>query len=205
LKFILPKIYPITDRSRSGLPHSEQTAQFIDGGARLVQLREKSSDIKGFCRDAQRAVQVSRSHGVIILINDRVDIALMAGADGVHLGQDDIPAAECRYLLGPQAIIGFSTHNIEQAKAAIKLPVNYVAIGPIFSTNTKVDTAPVVGLDGIRKVRRAIGKFPLVAIGGITAENLGAVFAAGADSAAMISDFYRGNESISSRFRAYPS
>jgi len=139
------------------------------------------------------------------LINDRVDIALMAGADGVHLGQDDIPAAECRYLLGPQAIIGFSTHNIEQAKAAIKLPVNYVAIGPIFSTNTKVDTAPVVGLDGIRKVRRAIGKFPLVAIGGITAENLGAVFAAGADSAAMISDFYRGNESISSRFRAYPS
>jgi thiamine-phosphate pyrophosphorylase len=201
LKFTLPKIYPITDRSLSGLRHAEQTAQFIDGGARLIQLREKSNDMDAFYRDAQEAVRIAKSRGTLILINDRVDIAMTTGADGVHLGQDDLRPTEARRLLGAKAVIGFSTHNIEQAMAAIRLPIDYVAIGPIFATATKVDSEPVVGFDGLGKVRRAIGDFPLVAIGGISSDNLDSVFEAGADAIAMISEFYREKEPISSRFR----
>jgi thiamine-phosphate pyrophosphorylase len=124
---------------------------------------------------------------VQLIINDRVDIALAAGADGVHLGQDDLPPEAARKLLGPQAIIGYSTHNVEQAISATKLPIDYLAIGPIFSTTTKSDTAPVLGLEGLRAVRRAIGEFPLAAIGGITLNNARAVIDAGADSVAVIS------------------
>jgi thiamine-phosphate pyrophosphorylase len=124
---------------------------------------------------------------VQLIINDRADIALAVSADGVHLGQDDMPPDAARKLLGPNAIIGYSTHNIEQAIAATKLPIDYLAIGPIFATTTKTDTAPVLGLDGLTAVRRAIGTFPLVAIGGITHANARQVIQAGADSVAVIS------------------
>jgi thiamine-phosphate pyrophosphorylase len=124
---------------------------------------------------------------VQLIINDRVDLALAVGAHGVHLGQDDMPPDAARRLLGPNAIIGYSTHNIEQAIAAIKLPIDYLAIGPIFATTTKSDTAPVLGLEGSRAVREAIGRFPLVAIGGITHANAREVIQAGADSVAVIS------------------
>ena len=127
------------------------------------------------------------AEGVQLIINDRVDIALAAGASGVHLGQDDLPTEAARKLLGPQAIIGYSTHNVDQAISAIKLPIDYLAIGPIFSTTTKSDTAPVLGLHGLRAVRDAIGDFPIVAIGGITLDNARSVIDAGADSVAVIS------------------
>jgi thiamine-phosphate pyrophosphorylase len=201
LKFILPKIYPITDRELAGLSHTEQTNRLIDGGAHLIQLREKSGNMLAFCQDAKQAVRTAKSRGVLILINDRVDIAMMSDADGVHLGQDDFPPAEARRLLGPEAIIGFSTHNLEQAVAAVRLPINYIAIGPVFATATKKDTEPVIGPDGLREVRRAIGDFPLVAIGGISSDKLETVFEAGADSAAMISEFYSDKDATSSRFR----
>jgi len=124
--------------------------------------------------------------GVQLIINDRVDVALAVGAHGVHLGQDDMPPEAARKLLGPDAIIGYSTHNIEQAIAATKLPIDYLALGPIFATTTKTDTAPVLGLEGLRVVRQMIGSFPLVAIGGITHANAREVIQAGADSVAVI-------------------
>jgi len=131
--------------------------------------------------------RAAKQAGVQLIVNDRVDIALATGASGVHLGQDDLPPEAARKLLGPRAIIGYSTHNVDQAISATKLPIDYLAIGPIFGTTTKTDTAPVLGLDGVRAVRRAIGEFPLVAIGGITLTNARDVIDAGADSVAIIS------------------
>ena len=183
----LPRIYPLTDVQLSGLPLVQQVRLLSLGGASLIQLREKNMAAREFYEQAKAAVAVTAQWGVQLLINDRVDIALAVGAHGVHLGQDDMPPDAARKLLGPDAIIGYSTHNIEQAVAATKLPIDYLAVGPIFATTTKSDTAPVVGLDGLRAVRQEIGTFPLVAIGGITRENAREVIQAGADSVAVIS------------------
>ena len=179
----LPRVYPLTDVQLSGLSHAEQVRLLSLGGASLIQLREKGMPALEFYEQAKAA----QRSGVRLIINDRVDITLAVGAAGVHLGQDDLPPEAARKLLGPQAIIGYSTHNMDQAISATKLPIDYVAIGPIFSTTTKSDTAPVLGLDGLRTVRRAIGEFPLVAIGGITLANARDVIDAGADCVAVIS------------------
>ena len=181
--FQLPRVYPITDVQLSGFSHSEQVRLLGLGGASLIQLREKRMPALEFYEQAKAAQQ----SGVQLIINDRVDIALAIGASGVHLGQDDLAPEAARKLLGPQPIIGYSTHNVDQAISAVKLPIDYIAIGPIFSTNTKSDTAPVLGLDGLRAVRQVIGEFPLVAIGGITLANAREVIDAGADSVAVIS------------------
>ena len=157
------------------------------GGARVIQLREKHMPPREFYEQAKAAVEVAARHGVQLIINDRVDVALAVHAAGVHLGQDDTPPEAARSLLGPEAVIGYSTHNIDQAIAAAKLPIDYLAIGPIFATTSKTDTAPVLGLDGLRTVRQAIGTFPLVAIGGITHANAREVLNSGADSVAVIS------------------
>ena len=177
----------MTDVQLSGLSHAEQVRLLSRGGATLVQLREKQMSPKEFYEQAKAAVAVAAQCGVQLIINDRVDLALAVGANGVHLGQDDMPADAARKLLGEQAILGFSTHNVEQAIEASKLPIDYLAIGPIFATRTKRDTAPVLGLDGLRTVRQAVGDFPLVAIGGITSSNARDVIEAGANSVAVIS------------------
>lgn len=186
MSFALPKVYPLTDVRMTGLSHAEQTRRLAIGGASLVQVREKALSIKDFYNDAGLALETARELGVRLLINDRVDIALALGADGVHLGQDDLPPGQARKLLGDQAIIGYSTHNIAQALAARTLPLNYIAVGPIFATTTKTDTSPVVGLEGLQAIRDAVGDTPLVAIGGITEENAASVLRAGADSVAVI-------------------
>jgi len=178
----LPRIYPITDVQLSGLSHPDQVELLSRGGATLIQLREKHMPAREFYDQAKIAFRP----GVQLIINDRVDVALAVGAHGVHLGQDDMPPEAARKLLGPDAIIGYSTHNIEQAIAATKLPIDYLALGPIFATTTKTDTAPVLGLEGLRVVRQMIGSFPLVAIGGITHANAREVIQAGADSVAVI-------------------
>jgi len=181
--FQLPRIYPLTDVQLSGLSHAEQVRLLSFGGALLIQLREKRMPALEFYEQARTAKQ----YGVQLIINDRVDIALATAADGVHLGQDDLSPEVARKLLGPQAIIGYSTHNVDQAISATKLPIDYLAIGPIFNTTTKRDTAQVLGLDGLRAVRDAVGRFPLVAIGGISLNNARDVIDAGADSVAVIS------------------
>lgn len=187
MSFELPNLYPITDRRLSGLSHAEQVARLIEGGASFIQLREKHLSPREFYREAEEALKVARGRGVRLVINDRADIALALGADGVHLGQDDMPPEAARSLLGEDAIIGLSTHSIEGAIAATHLPVTYVAIGPVFATSSKENPDPVVGLDGVRRVRDAFGHtLPLVAIGGITRDNARSVLDAGADSVAVI-------------------
>jgi thiamine-phosphate pyrophosphorylase len=186
MSFELPKLYPITDRRLSGLSHAEQVARLCEGGARLVQLREKELSPREFYAEALEALRVARTFGARVIVNDRADVALAWGADGVHLGQDDMPPAPARALLGDGAVVGFSTHNVEQAVEAARLPVDYIAVGPVFATSSKRNPDPVVGLEGVRRVRDSIGRVPLVAIGGVTAESARSVLEAGADSVAVI-------------------
>ena len=183
----LPKIYPITDARLTGLSHVEQVTRLIAGGATLIQLRDKDAAPRDFYESAIEALKIARRHGVRLIINDRVDIALALKADGVHLGQTDMPVEAARKLLGETAVIGFSTHNLAQAKGAISLPVDYVAFGPIFATSTKQESDPVVGLSALIRVRAIAGSLPLVAIGGIDAVTAGETLQAGADSVAIIS------------------
>jgi thiamine-phosphate pyrophosphorylase len=187
MSFELPKLYPVTDRRLSGLSHAEQVARLIDGGATFIQLREKHLSPREFYVEAVEALRVARARGARLIINDRTDIALALGADGVHLGQDDMPPEAARALLGEGAVIGCSTHSVEQAIAAARLPVDYIAIGPVFATTSKENPDPQVGLEGLRRVRETVPSLPLVAIGGVTRENAPSVFNAGVDSVAVIS------------------
>ena len=199
---LLPKVYPISDASLSGLPHAKQIELLSDGGATFIQLREKILSPFEFFQQATVAVEFARNRGVQVIINDRVDIALAVKADGVHLGQDDLPPEAARRVLGPEATIGYSTHNLEQVRRALALPIDYLAIGPIFSTTSKSDTEPVVGLEGLRAVRKMISKLPIVAIGGITHQNANAVIEAGATSVAVISTLLSDPKLISERTRS---
>ena len=183
-------LYPITDQRISGLSHAEQVVLLNSCGATLIQLREKIDPPLKFFDQAKSAVRVARDLGAKIIINDRVDIALAVKADGVHLGQQDLPPDAARRILGSEAIIGFSTHTLNQALLAAQMPVDYVAIGPIFPTTTKQSANAPLGLDGLGRVREALGATPLVAIGGITSENIGAVIKAGADVIALIGDIW---------------
>jgi thiamine-phosphate pyrophosphorylase len=184
--FLETRIYPLTDVRLSGLTHAEQVIRLSDGGANLIQLREKNLTPREFFKQAEEASHIARQRGVRIVVNDRVDIALAVEAEGIHLGLEDFPAGAARRLLGDNAIIGISTHSVEQARRAARLPVNYLAIGPIFSTTSKRNSEPVVGLNGLQQVREAIGNFPLVAIGGISHENALEVLKSGADAIAVI-------------------
>jgi thiamine-phosphate pyrophosphorylase len=198
------RVYPITDTQISGISHADQVSLLADGGATFIQLREKNLSALDFYHEAKRALAVAKQRGVTLIINDRVDIALVLGAAGVHLGQDDLPPEAARKLLGDEAVIGYSTHNVSQAIAAAALPVDYIAIGPIFRTGTKANPDPVVRLEGLRAVREAIGDMPLVAIGGITEANAAAVLEAGADSVAVISAILSGGPTaVTDRYRTF--
>jgi thiamine-phosphate pyrophosphorylase len=199
--FRLPRVYPITDTQISGLSHADQVALFAEAGATLVQLREKRASAAEFYEAAKAALAVAAERGVQLIVNDRVDIALAIAASGVHLGQDDLPPEAARRLLGDEAVLGYSTHSVSQALEAAALPIDYLAIGPIFSTRTKENPDPVVGLEGLRTVRDAIGRLPLVAIGGITPAHAVDVIRAGADSVAMISGLWDEGSIVSSAFR----
>ena len=203
MSFTLPRLYPITDVLLSKLSHTQQVKHLIAGGATLIQLREKNASPREFYADAMTALQIAHERGAQLIINDRVDLALALKADGVHLGQDDMPPEAARELLGEDAIIGYSTHNIAQAVDALSLPVDYLAIGPIYDTSSKENPDPVVGIDGLRRVRVATGRLPLVAIGGITRERASEVFEAGADSVACISALLSSPELIEERVREF--
>jgi len=199
----LPKIYPITDAEISGLSHTEQVRRLIAGGATLIQLREKQKAAGDWFPDALEAARLCRESGVICIVNDRVDVALAIDADGVHLGQDDMPVAAARRLLGQDKIIGLSTHSIGQLEAALREPVDYLAIGPIFDTSTKSDPDPAIGIEMLSKAAKTSGMMPLVAIGGIKADNLASIISAGAASAAIIGALLSDPAKISKRFREY--
>ena len=183
----LPRIYPITDTRLSGLSHAEQVTRLIAGGATLIQLRDKHAAPREFYHQATNALNISREHGVRLIVNDRVDIALALKADGVHLGQTDMPVEAARDLLGQTAIVGISTHNLARAQFATRLPVDYIAFGPIFGTYTKENPDPTVGLSILNEVRSIVSSLPLVAIGGINFANARETLKAGADAVAIIS------------------
>jgi thiamine-phosphate pyrophosphorylase len=203
-RFTLPKLYAITDARLSALTHAEQLRRLSEGGATLVQLREKHASPREFYREAGAALRVARAHGVNVIVNDRADIALALKADGVHLGQDDLDPASARRLLGDDFIIGYSTHDLSQLEAAARLPVNYVAFGPVFPTRTKENPDPVVGLELLSRARAALDPaLPLVAIGGVTRENARAALAAGADSVAVVGALLSEPTEIARRTREF--
>lgn len=187
MRIPLPKVYPITDTKISGLSHCEQVKRLTAGGATLIQLREKQASSRVFYSAAEAALQITRSAGVKLIINDRVDIAFALRADGVHLGQDDMPVGAARRILGDDAVIGFSTHNLEQVREALTLPIDYLAFGPIFPTTSKSNPDPIAGLSQLKLVRKVAGPLPMVAIGGINQFNVQDVLKAGADAVAVIS------------------
>jgi thiamine-phosphate pyrophosphorylase len=205
-RFNLPKLYAITDARLSGLAHEEQLRRLSEGGATFVQLREKHASPREFYREAEAALRVAHARGITLIINDRADIALALRADGVHLGQDDLDPTAARRLLGDDFVIGYSTHSLEQLEAAARLPVDYVAFGPVFPTRTKENPDPVVGLELLARARAALDPLiPLVAIGGVTRENAHAALDAGADSVAVVSALLSEPTEIAWRTREFLS
>lgn len=164
----------------------------LEGGACAVQLRDKLRDKGEQLPSAREIARLCREHGALFIVNDHADLALAAGADGVHLGQDDLPLAQARELVrrvNPQApfLIGVSTHDREQVMAAVRDGADYLGFGPIYSTSTKVNPDPVQGLEGLRQAVAASQGVPIVAIGGITPDKAGDLAAAGAAGACCIS------------------
>ena len=177
----------------------ELAGVLLAAGARIVQLRLKQAGSRDFLAAARAIVALGRRHGALIIINDRADIAKLAKADGVHVGQDDLPLADARALMGPEAIIGVSTHSVEQAQAAQAGGADYIGFGAIYSGGLKnVENAQ--GLERLSAVRAAV-RLPIVAIGGITEATMPRVLAAGADAAAIITDVVRAAD-IAAKVRA---
>lgn len=184
-----PKLYAITDRDLSNYTHAEIVTQMLAGGARLIQLRDKEASARELLDAARACLPLTRAAGARLIINDRVDVALVSDADGVHLGQDDLSVAEAREILGADKIIGVSTHSPDQLLEALTTSADYIALGPIYATTTKENPAPVVGLDLLRDAKGLTAR-PLVAIGGINHARAPEVIAAGADSVAVIAALY---------------
>ncbi len=189
----MPRLYPIIDTSIvSAGDIARVTREILSGGARIIQLRAKGLGARDTLSAAREIRAATIGAEALFIVNDRVDVALMTGADGVHLGQDDMPPKEAREILGEASIIGLSTHGVEEAREAVASGVDYISIGPVFPTDTKADTMAVQGVSGLVSVVSAAGgteesATPVVAIGGISAEAAQELISAGASSIAMIS------------------
>jgi len=180
-------LYLILDPAVAGSrPLTSIVKTALDGGVRLFQLRMKTSETRKIYELAVVLCPLVRNGGGTFIVNDRCDVAAVVGADGVHLGQEDLPLADARAILGPGKLIGISTHNLAQATEAEAGGADYIGFGPIFPTATKENPDPVVGVAGLREVRVKV-RIPIVAIGGITAKNAADVRAAGADCCAVVS------------------
>lgn len=180
-------LYVITDAKLSrGRSHLEVIRAAIAGGATVVQYREKEGTTRQLIEEARALRELTRQAGVPFIVNDRVDIALAVDADGVHVGQDDMPAPLARQLMGPGNIVGVSATNLEEALQAERDGADYIGAGPVFATPTKPDAAPPMGLEGLAEICRRVS-IPVVAIGGINEENAAAVIEAGADGVAVVS------------------
>ena len=181
------RLYLVTDRDlANGKPLEQIIEEAVKGGVSMVQIREKDSNTRDFYQLAVSVKQILQKYNVPLIINDRLDIALAADADGLHIGQSDLPYEQARKILGPDKIIGLSVESIEQAREANKLDVDYIGLSPVFSTQTKNDIAKPLELDGVREIV-SFTKHPTVAIGGINTKNAGDVIHAGADGIAVVS------------------
>lgn len=187
----LKLFYPILDTgtaAQRGIDPVSAAAAILDGGAGILQLRHKGLFSKEIFQKAREIAGLCRQGGAMFVMNDRADIARLLGA-ALHLGQDDLSPSDARSVLGEDGLIGFSTHNEAQLRAAAAERVDYLALGPIFGTATKENPDPAVGIEELKRLRPLTGR-PLVAIGGITRENARSVIAAGADSVAVIGDLF---------------
>lgn len=180
-------IYLVTNEEASlGRPVSKVVSEAARAGVSCVQLREKNSDTRLFLERARELKQILNGTQIPLIINDRVDIALAVNADGVHLGQSDMPYETARRLMGPDAVIGLSVENWEDVEAAQDMDVAYLGVSPVFSTPTKTDTKTPWGIEGLKKIK-AYSRHSLVAIGGLDESNAGQIIQAGADSLAVVS------------------
>ena len=186
-RLALPPLYVILDAALLPSDPVEFVKKLMGAGARLFQYRNKTAPAREVLQAAQALNVTARQEGASFLVNDRPDLARLAGASGVHVGQDDVEVAAARAIVGANAIVGVSTHNFEQFQRAAETDADYLAVGPIFPTRTKSKPDPVVGLELIREARKLTTK-PIVAIGGITLEQTADVIRAGADCVAVISD-----------------
>lgn len=192
------RLYVVCDAAvceRAGWTLVDFASACLDGGARLLQVRAKSASAKALLIAASAIVQRANAAGAVVIVNDRVDVARLAGSAGVHVGQEDLPPAAARGILGEHALVGYSTHTAAQIGNAVAEPISYLAIGPVFGTTTKDTGHAPVGLERVRDAVAAATPrgLPVVAIGGITLERAPAVIAAGAASVAVISDLLAGD------------
>jgi thiamine-phosphate pyrophosphorylase len=194
---ILSQLYAIVDAevlAARGVALADFARDLRTAGVGLVQYRDKTGSPQDILRAASILRETMAGSGCKLIMNDRADLAVLASFDGVHVGQGDLSPADARRVVGPDRIVGVSTHTPEQARIAEQSCADYIAIGPVFATGTKPDASPVVGLDGVRRARALTTK-PLVAIGGITRANAPSVIDAGADSVAVISSLFAANQS----------
>jgi thiamine-phosphate pyrophosphorylase len=188
---MLPRFYPILDTdaaARHGIDSVRAAEEILAAGAQILQFRHKGFFSREVFATMERVAQLCRDARVPFVVNDRADLARLMNA-ALHLGQDDLPPSAARRVVGMEALVGFSTHNEAQLRAAANEPADYLALGPIFGTASKLNPDPVVGLEGLRRLR-PLTERPLVAIGGITRQNARAVLDAGADSVAVIGDLF---------------
>ena len=189
----LHAIVDIRVASNAGWQPLDLARAFLDGGARLIQLRAKDLPSGAFLDLSDALVALAKEYKAQIIVNDRVDVARLARAGGVHVGQEDLPPAVAREQLGPSAIVGFSTHTVAQVEGALREPISYVAVGPVCGTATKDTGYSAVGLDLVSAAARLAGSVPIVAIGGVTLENARRTIDAGASAVAVISDLLVGD------------
>jgi thiamine-phosphate pyrophosphorylase len=187
MRLVLPRLYVILDATLLKNSPYDCAQELAGAGVRLLQCRDKSACARDLLETSRQLVSSLNSYGSFLVVNDRPDVAALAGAAGVHAGQEDLEPEQARAVVGDKMWVGVSTHNLEQFRRAAATSADYIAVGPIFATTSKANPDPVVGLELLRRVRPLTGK-PIVAIGGITLERAASVIAAGADSVAVIRD-----------------
>ncbi len=201
MRLVLPRLYVILDAALLTLPAKDCAKKLVDAGVRLMQYRDKNASARELFEKSRELAEFLKPLGVTFIVNDRADVAAMVDADGVHVGQDDVGVEQARRVIGKGKWVGVSTHTVEQFRGAADTSTDYIAVGPVFATKSKMNPDPVVGLELIRQAR-AITEKPIVAIGGITLERAGEVLRAGADSVAIIGDILRA-ENLGGRAREY--
>lgn len=187
-------ILDVDTAERAGWAPADLARAFLGGGATWIQIRAKQRPSADFLELCDSVVRSAEAHRATVIVNDRADLALLSGATGVHVGQDDLTPASVRRLLGPDAIVGYSTHTTDQFDAALFEPVSYIAVGPVFGTRTKETGYEAVGLELVSAAAARASGRPLVAIGGITLDRVPGVIAAGASAVAVIGDLLAGND-----------
>ena len=201
MRLVLPRLYVILDAALLRIPAKECAKSLVDAGVGLIQYRNKHASGRELFETSRELAEYLNPIGVHFIVNDRADVTTLAGASGVHVGQDDLGVEQAREVIGDDKWVGVSTHNAGQFRSALETSADYIAVGPVFSTGSKENPDPVVGVGFVRETRGMTDR-PIVAIGGITLERAAEVIEAGGDSVAIISDIL-GAENVVKRARQY--